>query len=83
MITKKTYKYKVKETGIEFEAVLVKGIDRCYLYLDKTCKTPIVSWDLERYNNFNFYHILEPFTNPDKVPGPTREDIIEYLKDII
>ena len=83
METKKTYKYKVKETGNEFEAVLVKGKDRCYLYLDKTLKKPVASWNLEKYNNFNFYHMLEPFTNPDKIPELTKEEILEYLKNTI
>jgi hypothetical protein len=80
METKKTYKYKVKETGNEFEAVLVKGKDRCYLYLDKNQKKPTASWNLERYDDFNFYCILEPFTNPDKIAEPTKEDILDYLK---
>lgn len=80
METKKTYKYKVKETGNEFEAVLVKGKDRCYLYLYKNQKKPTASWDLERYDDFNFYHILEPFTNPDKIAQLTKEDILDLLK---
>lgn len=81
MEVKKTYKYIYKETGKELEAVLVKKKDRCYLYLDKSINTPSASFDLDRYNNFNFYYVLECFINPDAMNYFTRDEIIEYLKE--
>jgi hypothetical protein len=76
----KVYKYKAKLSGTELEAVLVKKKDRCYLYLDKSHAHPTSSWDLDRYDDFNFYYILEPFIDPDAMPLVTKDAIVDFLK---
>tara|TARA_R110002153_G_scaffold271679_1_gene439388 strand:+ start:9 stop:284 length:276 start_codon:yes stop_codon:yes gene_type:complete len=76
----KTYKYKCLLSKKTKVASLIKQGNRCFLYLDNN--EPIIataSWSIDRYEDFDFYHILEPFINKD-VQKPSKEDVISFLK---
>ena len=80
----KTYKYTHHLTNKNYEAVLKKSNNRCYLYMDKKDDKPSVSFHIEKYDNFDFYYFLEPFINKDLTFPPTMvalEDLINKIKN--
>ena len=78
----KTYKYKSYLDNNLYIAKLKKKGNRCYLYLGNKNNSSVMSWDVDRYKNFDFYYFLEPFINPN-LPPPNRVDILNYLKQTI
>ena len=76
----KRYKYIHHLTDKKYEAVLKKSNGRCYLYLDKEHYKPSVSFPIEKYDNFNFYYILEPFINKDLTFPPTMEALQQLIE---
>ena len=76
----KTYKYKSLLSGRTHVASLIKQEGRCCLRLDKN--EPISAfWNIDRYDDFDFYKILEPFIDKD-CTKPSKEDVISFLKQL-
>ena len=76
----KKYKYKSLLSGRRCVASLIKQGDRCCLYLDEN-ESITASWSIDRYDDFDFYKILEPFIDKD-FQKPSKEDVISFLKQL-
>jgi recombinational DNA repair protein RecR len=78
----KTYKYTNHLNNKEYEAVLKKDGDRCYFCMDKERNEFDASFPIEKYDNFDFYHFLEPFIDKDLTYKPTMVALEELINKI-